>query len=103
MDWMTLWAVLIALAVSFGEMLSKYEWKVVRDIFNRYLLIYLGINDFLHACDTCEMQATWGVGAADRRNPCRACEGVGERTSRCACESTASERAVTAPAGIGAP
>jgi len=44
MDWMALWAVLIALAVSFGEMLSKYEWKVVRDIFNRYLLIYLGIN-----------------------------------------------------------
>ena len=44
MDWMALWTVLIALAVSFGEMLSKYEWKVVRDIFNRYLLIYLGIN-----------------------------------------------------------
>ena len=41
---MALWTVLIALAVSFGEMLSKYEWKVVRDIFNRYLLIYLGIN-----------------------------------------------------------
>jgi hypothetical protein len=44
MDWMAPWAVLIALAVSFGEMLSKYEWKVVRDIFNRSLLIYLGIN-----------------------------------------------------------
>jgi hypothetical protein len=43
-DWMALWAVLIALAVSFGEMLSKYESKVIRDIFNRYLLIYLGIN-----------------------------------------------------------
>ena len=41
---MALWTVLIALAAGFGEMLSKYEWKVVRDIFNRYLLIYLGIN-----------------------------------------------------------
>jgi len=41
---MALWAVLLALAVSFGELLSKYESKVVRDIFNRYLVIYLGIN-----------------------------------------------------------
>jgi hypothetical protein len=44
MDWMSIWTVLLALAVSFGEMLSKYESKVIRDIFNRYLLIYLGIN-----------------------------------------------------------
>jgi hypothetical protein len=43
-DWMALCAVLIALAVSFGEMLAKYESKVIHDIFNRYLLIYLGIN-----------------------------------------------------------
>lgn len=41
---MALWTVLIALAASFGEMLSKYESKVVGDIFNRYLLIYIGIN-----------------------------------------------------------
>ena len=44
MDLMACLAVLIALAVSFGEMLSNYERKVIRDIFNRYLLIYLGIN-----------------------------------------------------------
>ena len=44
MDWMAVWTVLISLTASFGEMLSKYEAKVVRDIFNRYLQIYLGIN-----------------------------------------------------------
>ncbi len=41
---MWIWTVLIALAINFGEMLSKYESKVIRDIFNKYLLIYLGIN-----------------------------------------------------------
>ena len=44
MDWMALWTALIATVVSFGEMLSKYERKVIGDILNRYLLIYLGIN-----------------------------------------------------------
>ena len=41
---MAIWTVLIALAASFGEMLSKYETKVLRDILNRYLFVYLGIN-----------------------------------------------------------
>lgn len=44
MDWMAVFAVLIALVTCFGEMLSKHETKVISDILNRYLLIYLLIN-----------------------------------------------------------
>jgi hypothetical protein len=44
MDWMAFWTVVIALVASFGEMISKHESKVIGDIFNRYLLLYLGIN-----------------------------------------------------------
>jgi hypothetical protein len=43
---MALYAVVIAVVASFGEMLSKYESKVVRDILNQYLLLYLAINGF---------------------------------------------------------
>lgn len=39
-------AVLIALVASFGEVLSKYENKILRDIVNVYLFIYLAINGF---------------------------------------------------------
>jgi len=44
MDWMAIWTVLLALAASFGEMLSRDEKRVFRDIVNRYLVLYLGIN-----------------------------------------------------------
>lgn len=44
MDGMAIWTVLLALAASFGEMLSKHEKRVLRDILNRYLFLYLGIN-----------------------------------------------------------
>src|SRR2546421_664606 len=44
MDGMAIWTVLLALVASFGEMLSKYEKRVFRDIVNRYLVLYLGIN-----------------------------------------------------------
>ena len=41
---MAIYAVLIALAASIAEMLSKYESKVFKDIINPYLFIYLAIN-----------------------------------------------------------
>jgi hypothetical protein len=44
MDWMAIWAVLLALAASLGEMLSRCEKRVLGDILNWYLLLYLGIN-----------------------------------------------------------
>ena len=39
-------AVLIALVANFGEILSKNESRILRDIANPYLFIYLGINGF---------------------------------------------------------
>jgi hypothetical protein len=39
-------AVLIALVASFGEILSKNEFRIIRDIINPYLFIYLIINGF---------------------------------------------------------
>jgi hypothetical protein len=39
-------AVLIALVANFGEILSKNESRIIRDIVNRYLFIYLIINGF---------------------------------------------------------
>ncbi len=39
-------AILIALAANFGEILSKNESRIIRDILNPYLFIYLIINGF---------------------------------------------------------
>ncbi len=44
MDWMAIWTVLLSLLASLGEMLSRHEKRIFRDIFNRYLPLYLGIN-----------------------------------------------------------
>ncbi len=41
---MALWTVLIAIAVSLGEILSKYERRVFRDIINWYVVLYLSFN-----------------------------------------------------------
>ncbi|MBC8231417.1 hypothetical protein H8E77_17835 [bacterium] len=44
---MILLAIALALAITFSEILTKYERKLLKHIVNRYLLLYLSINGFL--------------------------------------------------------
>jgi len=44
---MILLAIALALAITFSEILIKYERKLLKHIVNRYLLIYLFVNGIL--------------------------------------------------------